>query len=119
MDQDQCAEFVRDGEESVQGRVGQLGTSDLRTDLDTEESSMAHAPAHLFDGPVGVLQSDGPESSEADGVMVHDPREELVLSRRQFGRAGRRRPVAERHGYWRKHLHGDAFTVHIDEPGFR
>jgi hypothetical protein len=119
MHQDQCAKFVRDGKEPVQGRVGQLGTVDLRADLDTEESPMAHAPAHLVDGPVGVLQGDGAQRSEAGGVLVHDPREELVLSRRQLGRAGRRRLVAERHRNRRKHLHGNAFTVHIDEPGFR
>ena len=35
MDQDQGAEFVRDGEEPVQARVGQFDPADLRADLDT------------------------------------------------------------------------------------
>ena len=89
MDQDQGAEFMRDGEEPVHARVGQLGAADLRADLDTEESTMAHAPPHLVDGAVGVLQGDGAQRSEAGWVPAHDPREEFVLSRRQFGRAGR------------------------------
>ena len=119
MDQDQGIKFVRDREESVQARVGQLGTADLCADLDTEESRMAHAPAHLVDGPVGVLQGDGAQRSEAGRVLVDDPGEELVLSRRQFDRAGGRRLVAERHWNRRKNLHGNTFTIHIDEPGIR
>jgi hypothetical protein len=119
MDQDQGAKFMRDGKKPVQARVGQLGAADLRADLDTDESALAHAPAHLVDGPVGVLQGDRAQRSEAGWVLVHDPGEELVLSRRQFGRPGCRRLVAERHRNRRKHLHGNAFTIHIDEPGIR
>jgi hypothetical protein len=119
MDQDQRAEFMRDSEEPVQARVGELGAADLCADLDAEEAPIAHAPAHLVDGPVGVLQGDGAQRSEAGWVLVHNPGEELVLSRCQFGGAGSRRPVAERHRNRRKHLHGNAFTIHIDEPGFR
>jgi hypothetical protein len=119
MDQNHCAEFVRDGEEPIQARVGQLDTIDLRADLEAEESSVAHASAHLVDGPVRVLQGDSAQRREADGVLVHYPGEELVLSRRQFGRTGRRRRVAKSHGYRRKHLHSNAFTVHVCEPGFR
>ena len=119
MDQHQGAKFMRDGKEPVQARVGQLHTADPGADLDTEESRMAHAPTHLVDGPVGVLQGDGAQRGEAGWVLAHDPGEELVLSRRQFGRAGGRRLVAERHRNRRKNLHGNAFTIHIDEPGFR
>jgi hypothetical protein len=119
MDQDQGAEFMRDGEEPIQARVGQLGTADPRADLDTEEPRTAHAPAHLVDGPVGVLQCDGAQRSEAGWVPVQDPGEELVLSRRQFGRTGRRRLVAERHRNRRKHLYSNVFAIHIGEPGFR
>ncbi|MCW2654203.1 MAG: hypothetical protein JWR32_5179 [Mycobacterium sp.] len=117
MDQNQGAKFMRDGEEPVQTRVGQLGTADLRADLDAEESPMAHAPAHLVDGPVGVLQGDGAQRTEAGWVLAGDPGEELVLSPREFGRPGRRRLVAECHRNRRKHLHGNAFTVHVNEPG--
>jgi hypothetical protein len=89
MDKDQGAEFMRDGKKPVQARVGQLDAADLRADLDTEESMMAHAPPHLVDGAVRVLQGEGAQRSEAGWVLAHDPGEELVLSRRQFGRAGR------------------------------
>jgi hypothetical protein len=119
MDQDQGVKFVRDGKEPVQARVGQLGVADPRSDLDTEESPTSHATAQLVDGPVGVLHGDGAQRAEAGGVLAHDPGEELVLSRRQFGRADRRRLVAERHRNRRKHLHSNAFTVHIDKPRFR
>jgi hypothetical protein len=119
MDQDQGAKFMRDGKEPVQARLGELGTADLRADLDTEEARMAHAPAYLVDGPVGVLEGYGAQGSEAGWVLVGDPGEELVLSRCQFGRPGRRCLVAERHRDRRKHLHPNAFTIHIDEPGFR
>jgi hypothetical protein len=105
---------MRYGKEPVQARVCQLDAADLSADLDTDESPMAHAPAHLVDGPVGILQGDGAQRSEAGWVPVGDPGEELVLSRRQFGRAGRRRLVAERHRNRRKHLHGNAFTIHVD-----
>jgi hypothetical protein len=88
MDQDQGAKFMRDGKEAVQARVGELGSADLRGDLDTEEARLAHAPAHLVDGPVGVLQCDGAERSEASWVLVGDAGEELVLCRGQFGSAG-------------------------------
>ena len=119
MDQDQRAEFMRDGEEPVQARVGQFGTVDLRADLDAQESRAAHAPAHLVDGPVGVLQGNGGQRSEACRVRAHDPGEELVLCRRQFGRASRRRLIAERHRNRRKHLYGNAFTIHVGESGIR
>ena len=99
MNQNQGAEFMRDGEEPVQARIGQLGTVDLGADLDTEESRLSHAPPHLADGQVGVLESDGAQRGEAGRVLPHDPGEELILARRQFGRACRRRLVAERHRY--------------------
>ena len=88
MDQDQGAKFMRDGKEPVQARVGELGTPDPRADLDTEESRLLHAPTHLVDGPVGVLQRDGAQRCEAGRVLVGDPGEELVLRRGQFGGAG-------------------------------
>jgi hypothetical protein len=119
MDQDQGAKFMRDGKEPVQARLGELGTADLRADLDTEEARMAHAPAHLVDGPVGVLEGYGAQGSETGWVLVGDPGEELVLSRRQLGRPGRRCLVAERHRDRRKHLHSNVFAIHIGEPGFR
>ena len=119
MDQDQGAEFVRDGEEPVQARVRQLGAADLRADLDTEESRLSHAPTQLVHGQVGILQGDGAERGESGRVRAHDPGEELVLRRRQFGRACRRRLVAERHRNRRKHLYGNAFTIHVGESGIR
>ncbi|MDT5184217.1 MAG: hypothetical protein QOI29_2375 [Mycobacterium sp.] len=119
MDQDQGDKFMRDGKEPVQARVGELGIPDPRADLDADEARLAHAPAHLVDGPVGVLQGNGAQRSEAGWVLAHDPGEELVLSRRQFGRAGRGRVVAKRHGNRRKHLYGNAFPIHVGEPGIR
>jgi hypothetical protein len=119
MHQDQCAKFMRDGEEPVQARVGQLGSADPGADLDAEESALTHAPAHLVDGSIRVLQSDGAQRSEAGGVLVHDPGEELVLRRCQFSRTGGRCLVAERHRNRRKHLHRNALTVHVDEPSVR
>jgi hypothetical protein len=114
MDQHQGAKFMRDGKEPVEARVGQLGgAADLCADLDAEEAPISHAPAHLVDGPVGVLQGDGAQRKKAGWVLVHDAGEELVLSRRQFGRTGRRCPVAECHWNRRKHLHGNAVAVHI------
>ena len=111
---------MRDGKKPVEARVGQLGgTADLCADLDAEEAPISHAPAHLVDGPVGVLQRDRAQRSEAGWVWLHDPGEELVLSRRQFGRPGRRCLVAERHRDRRKHLHSNVFAIHIGEPGFR
>ncbi|MDT5260459.1 MAG: hypothetical protein QOD10_5539 [Mycobacterium sp.] len=88
MDQDQGDKFMRDGKEPVQARVGELGIPDPRADLDADEARLAHAPAHLVDGPVGVLQRDGAQRSEASWVLVGDPGEELVLRRGQFGGAG-------------------------------
>jgi hypothetical protein len=88
MDQDQDTKFVRDAKEPVQARVGELDIPDPRADLDTEETRLVHAPAHLVDGPVGVLQCDGAQRSEASWMLVGDPGEELVLRRRQFGGAG-------------------------------
>jgi hypothetical protein len=80
---------MRDGEEPVQAGVGQLGAEDLCADLDTEESRLAHAPARLVNRPIGILQGDGAQRREAGRVPAHDPSEEIVLSRRQFGRADR------------------------------
>jgi hypothetical protein len=88
MDQDQGAKFMRHGKEPVQARVGELGTADLRADLDTKEARVAHAPAHLVDSPVGILQRDRAQRSEASWVLAGDPSEELVLRRGQFGGAG-------------------------------
>ena len=119
MNQHQRAEFMCDREEPVQARVGQLDAADSGADLDTEESRLAHAPAQLADGPVGVLQGHSAQRGEAAGVLAGDPGEEFVLSRSQFSGAGRRRPVAERHRNRRKHLHGNAVTVHVDDPVLR
>ena len=117
MHQDQSAKFMRDGEEPVQARVGQLGTADLGADLDAEESALTHAPAHLVDGSIRVLHGQGAQRGKMSRVLSDDPAEELVLSRRQFSRTGRRCLVAERHRYRRKHLHRNAFAVHVGEPG--
>jgi hypothetical protein len=119
MDQYQGAEFMRDGKEPVQAGVGELGTGDLRADFDTEEAPTAHAPAHLVDGPIGVLQGDGAQRGEAAWVLMDDPGKELVLRRRQFGGAGRRRRVTKCHRNRGKHLHPNAFTVHVDDPSLR
>jgi hypothetical protein len=70
---------VRDGKEPVQTGVGELDSGDLRADLNTEETPLAHAPAHLVDGPVRVLQGDRRKRGEAGWVLVDDPGEELVL----------------------------------------
>jgi hypothetical protein len=107
---------MRDGKKSVQAGVGEFGIPDPRADLDSEEAALVHAPAHLVDAAIGILQGDGAQRSEATGVIVGDSGEELVLRQRQFGRAGRRRLIAERHRNRRKHLHGNAFTIHIHEP---
>jgi hypothetical protein len=80
-----------DREEPVQAGVGKLRISNPRTDLYAEKASVAHAPAHLIDGSVGVLQSDGSQRSEATWVLLGDPGEELVLRRGQFGGASGRR----------------------------
>jgi len=106
---------MRDGEEPVQAGIGQLGAGDLCADLDTEESRLAHAPAHLVHCPIGILQGDGAQRRETTRMPTHDPSEELVLSRCQFGRAGRRRPIAERDGNRRKHLHRNIFAIHVGE----
>jgi hypothetical protein len=89
MDQHQGAMFSCDGKKAVQAWVGELGTADLRANLDAEETPTAHTPAHLVDGQVGVLQSDGAQRSEAGWVLFDDLGEELILSRRQFCGAGR------------------------------
>jgi hypothetical protein len=81
MDQDQGAQFMRGGKEAVQARVGELCSADSRADLHPEEARLAHAPAHLVDSPVGVLQCDRAERSEASWVLVGDAGEELVLRR--------------------------------------
>ena len=88
MDQEQRAEFVRDGKEPVQARVGEFGIPDPRADLDTEEPRLLHAPAHLVDGQVGILQPDGAQRGKASWVLAGDPGEELILRRGQFGGAG-------------------------------
>jgi hypothetical protein len=59
MNQHQRAEFMGDREEPVQARVGELDVADTAADLDTEETRSSHAPAHLIDGPVGVLKGNG------------------------------------------------------------
>jgi hypothetical protein len=118
MHEDQCSEFMRNCEEPVQAGVGQLGAADLRADLDTEEPRIAHASAHLVDGRIGILQSDGAQCREASWMLVHDAGEEFVLSRRQLRRARRRRAIAECHRNRRKNLHRNIFTVHVGEPGF-
>jgi hypothetical protein len=110
---------MRDREEPIQAGVGKLRGSDPRADLYAEKASVAHAPAHLVDGSVRVLQSYGPQRSEAAWVLVGDPGEELVLCCRQFGSSGRRRGVTERNRNRGKHLHPNAFTVHVDDPSFR
>jgi len=48
-----------DSKEAIEAGVGEFGIPDPRADLDTEKSRVAHATAHLLDGSVGVLQSDG------------------------------------------------------------
>ena len=117
MHQDQSAKFMRDGEEPVQAGIGQLNAADLRADLDAEESALTHAPAHLVDGSIRVLHGQGAQRGKTSRVLSDDPAEELVLNRRQFSRTGRRCLVAERHRYRRKHLHRNAFAVHVGEPG--
>jgi hypothetical protein len=114
MDHDERAQFVCNSEEAVQLGVGQLGVPDLRADLDAEEARLAHAAMHLIHSPVGILQRDGAKGGKAGWMLANDVCEELVLRHRQFGGTGRRRPVAECHGYWRKHLHGNAFAIHVD-----
>ena len=91
MDQHQGAEFSCGGKEAVQAGVGEFGIPNPRADLDTQKAA-AHAPAHLVDGQIGVLQGDGAQRRKAGRVLMGDPGEELVLSRRQFGRPCRRRP---------------------------
>jgi hypothetical protein len=118
MDQDQGAKFVCDREKPVQAGVGQLGISYPRADLDAKKASVAHAAAHLINSSVGVLQGDGPQRSEACWVREGDSGEELVLCCCQFRGAGRRCGVAECYRNWRKHLHRNAFTVHVNDPGF-
>jgi len=116
MDQHQGAKFSCGGKKAVQAGVGEFGIPDPRADLDTQKAP-AHAPAHLVDGEVGVLQGDGAQRRKAGWVLMGDPGEEVVLSRRQFGRPRHRRPIAERHRNRRKHLHGNALTIHIHDPG--
>ena len=118
MDQHQGAEFSRGGKEAVQAGVGEFGFPDARADLDAQKAP-AHAPAHLVDGQVGVLQGDGAQRRKAGGVLMGDPGEEVVLSRRQFGRRCRRCPIAECHRNRRKYLHGNVLTIHIHDPGRR
>jgi hypothetical protein len=107
---------MRNREEPVQTGVGKLGIPDPRADLNTEKAPVAHASAHLIDGSVGVLQSDGAQRGEAGWVLVGEPGEEIVLRFRQFGSAGHRCGVTERHRNRGKHLHPNAFTVHVDDP---
>lgn len=117
MNQDQGAEFSRDGKESVQAGMAELGIADPATDFDTQKASLAHTPAQFVDGPVGVLQGYGAQCSEPGWVPTGDPGEEFVLRRGKFSRACRRGPIAERHRDRRKQLHGNAVTIHIAEPG--
>jgi hypothetical protein len=88
MDQDQGAKFMRHGKEPVQAGVGELHAADPSADLHAKEARLAHAPAHLVDGAVGVLQCDGAQRGEANRVQAGNPGEELVLRRGQFGGAG-------------------------------
>lgn len=119
MDQYQCAQFMSDGEEPVQARIGQLDIADPGADFDTEKSRFAHAPSQLIDSPVGFLQGDGAQRREAGGVLVDDPRKEVVLRCCQFGCAGRRCTIAEGHRNRREHLHRNAFAIHVDKPRLR
>ena len=82
MHQHQGVEFGGDGEKPVKARVGQFETADLGADLDTEKPRRAHAPAHLVDGLVGILQWDGRERGEAGRMLTHHPSEEVVLDSR-------------------------------------
>jgi hypothetical protein len=107
---------MRDREEPVQARVGELSIPDPRADLDTEKPGVAHAPAHLVDGSVRLLQGDGPQRSEACWALEGDSGEELVLCCSQFRGAGTRCGVTERHRNRGKHLHRNAFTVHVNDP---
>lgn len=89
MDENQGVELVGDSEKPIQAGVGEFGVTDPRTDLHAEEATVAHAPAHLVDGAVGVLQGNGAKRGESGRVPVNDLGEELVLSRGQLGGAGR------------------------------
>lgn len=100
MDENQGAELVGDSEKPIQAGIGEFGVADARTDLHAEEASVAHAPAHLVDGTVGILQGNRAKRGESGRVLVDNSSEELVLNRRQFGRAARRCPVTERDRNW-------------------
>lgn len=117
MDENQGVEFVGSSKETIEAWVAEFGVADARTDLHAEEATVAHAPAHLVDGPVGILQRNSAKRGESGRVLVNDSSEELVLNRRQFGRAARRCPVTERDRNWRKHLHGNAFAIHVGNAG--
>ncbi len=119
MNKHQGAEFMGDREEPVQALVGQFDVADPGADLDTEKARLAHAPAQFVNGEVGVLKGDGAQRGEASGVLLYDARKEIILGRRQFGRAGGVRLIAERHRNRRKHLHPNAVTVHVGDAGLR
>jgi hypothetical protein len=89
VDEDQGAEFVRDGEKPVQAWVAELGVSDSGANLDADKAALAHAATHLVDRAVRILQRDGGQSGEAGWVFAGDSSEELVLCRRQFGSSRR------------------------------
>lgn len=89
MDKDQSAKFSRDGKKAVQTGVGKLGVRDTRSDLDTVKAELTHTTAHLVDGSVGILQGNRAQRSEAGRVLVGNSCHEVVLGRRQFGRAAR------------------------------
>ena len=74
MDQDQRAEFMRDGEEPVQARVGQLDTADLRTDLDTEESRWRMHRRISSTARSGSCRATAPSAAKRVGCCAHDPR---------------------------------------------
>jgi hypothetical protein len=118
MDQDQSAKFMRDGKEPVEAGFSKLGIPDPRADLNTEKPRMTHPAPHLVDGTVGVLQGDRAQRRKARRVLSGDSCEELVLRCCQFRGPRRRGFVTKRHRNWRKHLHRNAFTVHVDDPSF-
>jgi hypothetical protein len=89
---------VGDGEEPVQAFVFKGDAGDLSGDLGTEEAGHAHAPPQFIDGKIGVLQRDRGECAETTGVAADHFGEEVILRRRQFDCAPRRRPIAERDG---------------------
>lgn len=108
---------MRYSKESVQARIAQLGVDDLRADLDSEESRTPHAPTHLLDGKVGILQGDGGQRSKPGGVLLHESGKELVLGRRQLRCPARRRPITERNRNRGKDLCRNTVMIHVGDSG--